>query len=95
MTKAKMIETLQKLEAAKWKDLKEWEYLVGREESITRRARTEWCVVKEALNALDIEPDHQLPDVQKAWEFMDLIMIRERQEDALQAEIAADMAKRD
>ena len=83
MTKAKMIETLQKLEAAKWKELKEWEYLMGREASITSRARTEWCVAKEALDALDIEQDRHLPDAQKAWEFMDLIMIRERQEAAL------------
>ena len=91
MTKAKMIETLQKLEAEKWLRLKEWQFLSGRESVSSRRARTAWVAVSDILEALEVEVDTELKDYNEARQLSKLIHAEEKR----QAEIEADMAKRD
>lgn len=61
MTKAKMIETMQLQEAAAWLTLTYAESS-GEESSWFKTCRSKWAVLRDAMQAMGIEPDHQLTD---------------------------------
>ena len=76
-TKAEMIATIQKTEAALFLMLKQSEVFWGSDNTLTRIDRTRWAVVNELMTVLGIRTDLALPDNMKA---ADLITERIRKE---------------
>lgn len=61
MTKAKMTETMQQLEAAAWLTLTHAE-LSDAESAWYKTCRAKWAALHNAMQAMGIEPDYELPD---------------------------------
>lgn len=70
LTKAQMIQEIQKAEAALFLELKQATRDFGREDEFTGRRRAAYSAVYTLMNSLGIEPDFQLADNQKAMEVM-------------------------
>ena len=70
LTKAQMIQEIQKTEAALFLELKQATYDFGREDEFTGRRRAAYSAVYTLMKTLGIEPDFQLADNQKAMEVM-------------------------
>ena len=66
LTKAQMIQTIQRFEAAAFLELKESERDYGSESNLTRQCRTRWAGINATMTALGIEQDFRLPDNVKA-----------------------------
>lgn len=66
LTKAQMIQTIQRFEAAAFLELKESERDYGSDASFTNQCRTRWAGINSILGALGIEQDFTLPDNQAA-----------------------------
>ena len=62
MTKAKMIETLQKMEAAAFRELHEVRAQFGSDNAAARSALTHWAAIHEVMTATGVEADSKLPD---------------------------------
>ena len=62
MTKKKMIETIQKHEAALSLKLKQYEQMTGEDSPLSKMYLSEWCGIYELMRLLDIKTDHSLPD---------------------------------
>jgi hypothetical protein len=66
LTKAQMIQTIQRFEAAAFLELKESERDYGSESNLTRQCRTRWAGINSILTELGIQQDFTLPDNQAA-----------------------------
>ena len=66
LTKAQMIATIQRFEAAAFLELKESERDYGSESNLTRQCRTRWAGINSILTELGIQQDFTLPDNQAA-----------------------------
>lgn len=62
LTKAQMIATMQRFEAAAFLELKESERDYGSDASFTNQCRTRWAGINATMTALGIEQDFALPD---------------------------------
>ena len=62
MTKKKMIETIQKHEAALGLKLKHYEQMTGEDSPLSKMYRSQWCSIYELMRLLDIKADNSLPD---------------------------------
>ena len=69
-TKAEMIATIQKTEAALFLMLKQSESFWGSDNTLTKMDRTRWAAINELMTALGIRTDLSLPDNVKAGEFI-------------------------
>jgi hypothetical protein len=67
MTKAKMIEKMQQMEAAAWLTLThaEWD---GEESAWYKTCRAKWAALHNAMTSMGIESDYTLPDQVTAFE---------------------------
>jgi hypothetical protein len=65
-TKAEMIATIQRREAALWLTLKETEECWGPDDDSTVIARARWSAIHDMMKALGIPQDFMLPDNQAA-----------------------------
>ena len=70
LTKAQMIQEIQKTEAALFLELKQAAYDFGYDDAFTGRRRAAYSAVYTLMKSLGIEPDFQLADNQKAMEVM-------------------------
>ena len=66
LTKSQMIQTLQRMEAAAFLELKQAERDYGSNASFTTMCRTSWAGINATLTALGIQQDFTLPDNQAA-----------------------------
>ena len=66
LTKSQMIQTLQRMEAAAFLELKRSERDYGSDASFTTMCRTSWAGINATLTALGIQQDFLLPDNQEA-----------------------------
>ena len=73
MTKANMIQGIQKQEARLWLALKEATLNFGKDHSFTRSCRASYSAVYELMCELKIVMDHTLPDNVTAFEVMQQI----------------------
>ena len=55
MTKKEMIQAIQVAEAQAWKDYRIARKVMGDDDSITAKRRSEWCAVYDLREALGIE----------------------------------------
>ena len=62
LTKAEMIATIQRREAAMWLTLKETEECWGPDDDITIIARARWSAIHDMMNVLGIHSDGLLSD---------------------------------
>jgi hypothetical protein len=69
-TKAEMIATIQRQEAALFLMLKQSEVFWGADNTLTRIDRTRWAVLNELMTSLGITTDLSLPDNIKAAELI-------------------------
>ena len=67
MTKAKMTETMQQIEAAAWLTLTRAE-LSDAESAWYKTCRAKWVALHNAMQAMGIEPNHELPDQVTAFD---------------------------
>ncbi len=70
LTKAEMITTIQRREAAMWLTLKETEEYFGTDNDSTIIARARWSAIHDMMNVLGIHADITLPDFQAATEII-------------------------
>ena len=70
LTKAEMITTIQRREAAMWLTLKETEECFGTDNDSTIIARARWSAIHDMMNVLGIRADITLPDFQAATEII-------------------------
>ena len=68
MTKKQMTETLQKMEAAAFRELHEVRARFGADNAAARSALTHWASIHEVMIATGVEPDGNLPDNRIAFE---------------------------
>jgi hypothetical protein len=66
MTKQKMIQAIQRYEAALYLEVKQAEQAFGLESDITARRTTRWASVHDAMQAMNVTCDLMLPDNQEA-----------------------------
>ena len=62
LTKSQMVSTMQSMEAAAFLELKKAERDFGTNASFTTMCRTRWAGINDALEALCIPQDFNLPD---------------------------------
>ena len=70
LTKAEMITTIQRQEAALWLTLKETEECFGPDDDSTVIARARWSAMHDVMKAISITQDFMLPDNQAATEII-------------------------
>jgi len=70
LTKAEMIATIQRREAAMWLTLKETEECWGPDDDITVIARARWSAIHDMMNVLGIHSDGLLSDNLAATEII-------------------------
>ena len=70
LTKAEMIATIQRREAAMWLTLKETEECWGPDDDITVTARARWSAIHDMMNVLGIHSDGLLSDNLAATEII-------------------------
>ena len=68
LTKAQMIQEIQKAEAALFLELKQATLDYGKDDEFTGRRRSAYCSVWTLMETLGIEPDVMLPDNLRAME---------------------------
>jgi hypothetical protein len=66
LTKAEMITTIQRREAAMFLELKKSEREYGAEDRLTNMLRSQWSAVNTMMKSLGIPEDNKLPDNQEA-----------------------------
>ena len=66
MTKQKMIQAIQRLEAELYLEVKQAEQRYGVESDIAAQRTTRWRSVHDAMQAMGVACDLMLPDNQKA-----------------------------
>jgi len=69
MTKAEMIETIQKTEAAMYLEYCKYKSLFGKDHAITVTLRKRWAAVMDLMSNLKLKADCTLPDNQLATEY--------------------------
>ena len=70
LTKAEMVATIQRREAAMWLTLKETEECWGPDDDITVIARARWSAIHDMMNVLGIHSDGLLSDNLAATEII-------------------------
>ena len=70
LTKAEMIASIQRQEAALWLALKETEECYGPDDDITVIARARWSAIHDVMKTLGIHSDGLLPDNLAATEII-------------------------
>jgi hypothetical protein len=66
MTKQKMIQAIQRYEAALYLEVKQAEQQYGSHDDFTGKCRSQWVSVHRLMQAMNIESDNTLPDNAKA-----------------------------
>ena len=66
LTKAAMIDSIQRHEAALFLELKRSQRDYGRNADFTNQLRSQWCAVNTLMHSLGINEDYALPDNQEA-----------------------------
>jgi hypothetical protein len=62
LTKAAMIDSIQRHEAALFLELKRSQRDYGRNADFTNQLRSQWCAVNTLMHSLGINEDYTLPD---------------------------------
>jgi alpha-D-ribose 1-methylphosphonate 5-triphosphate synthase subunit PhnI len=70
LTKAAMIEGIQRHEAALFLELKRSQRDYGRNADFTNQLRSQWCAVNTLMHSLGINEDYTLPDNIKATDII-------------------------
>ena len=66
MTKKQMTETLQKMEAATFLEMQRARQRFGSDNVVFTNASRRWAALHDAMVAIGVESDNQLPDNQSA-----------------------------
>ena len=78
MTKKEMIQTMQQQEASLFLEAKKYEYVYGREDSVSQAALGKWLGVNALMETLGIASDMTLPETTESVEYICLISKRDK-----------------